>query len=191
VLRFLFILFLIFMCEGLPADLPPCQLKNLCRLYSFPLGMALDTEKLKFNESYWKLALSEFNSFTPERILKPSFIQPQPDKYNFTEIDELMRFCKERHIRLHGHTLIWHRDIPLWMQRRKGSPADILSMMQQHIKTVVEHCEGKIAAWDVVNEAFNDDGSYRENLWLNKIGPAYLAEAFKTAAAADASALLF
>ena len=153
--------------------------------------MALDNEKLKFSEKYWQLAIKEFNSFSPERILKASFIQPLPEQFAFQEIDEMMRFCQERQIRLHGHTLIWHREVPRWMQHKHRQPKEISDIMCRHIDTVVKHCKGKIASWDVVNEAFNDDGSLRETIWLNKTGQGYIGKAFQTAHTADPAALLF
>lgn len=189
--RLLLIFIFHFMSAVIPASFSDCPPASLHQHFSFSVGMALDTEKLKYSEKYWQLAIKEYNSFTPERILKPSFIQPKEGKFSFGEINELMRFCKERKIRLHGHTLLWHRDLPLWMQRKKGSLAELTQMMRHHIDTLVKHCATQVAGWDVVNEAFNDDGSLRETMWLKKIGPSYIAQAFETAGTADPTALLF
>lgn len=177
--------------SAIAGDVSTCKQRKLCQFYPFPIGLALDTEKLKYEEVYWNLALSEFSSFTPEQILKASYIHPRENKFMFTEIDELMRFCKERRIRLHGHTLIWHREIPSWMYRKKGSKSEDLETMKQHIDQLVRHCAGKITGWDVLNEAFNEDGTLRENLWFKRIGPDYISEAFRAANTADSSALLF
>ena len=39
----------------------------------------------------------------------------------------------------------------------------------------------RVHYWDVVNEAFNDDGSLRATPWLNIIGPDYLEQVFALA----------
>ena len=189
--RLFLLSFLFFISDLVSALFSDCKASGLHQHFSFPVGLALDSEKLKFSEKYWQLAIKEFNSFSPERILKASFIQPLPEQFAFQEIDELMRFCEERNIRLHGHTLIWHRELPRWMHNKHHQPEEISDIMCRHIDTVVKHCKGKIASWDVVNEAFNDDGSFRETIWFNKTGQSYIRKAFQTAQTADPAALLF
>jgi endo-1,4-beta-xylanase len=158
---------------------------------SFPVGTAINTEKLKFEKPYWTSATGQFNSFTPEKILKPQYIHPQKDAYAFEEVDQLMAFCRERNIRLHGHALLWHKALPMWMEKFKGSPEEWEEMMKAHIQQIVRHCSGYIKSWDVVNEAFNDDGTLRNNIWLKHIGETYIEKAFRYAHEADPSAVLF
>src|SRR3989440_7327300 len=69
--------------------------------------------------------------------------------------------------------------------------AELIAVMQEHILNVVAHFRGRIPEWDVVNEAFNDDGSYKDNLWYQVIGPEYIALAFQLAHQADPQAKLF
>ncbi|MGZ4098947.1 MAG: endo-1,4-beta-xylanase [Bacteroidia bacterium] len=157
----------------------------------FPVGVAVNTDKLKDEENYWKIVPVQFNSITPERDLKPIYLHPKKDVYYFTEADHLIDFCKRFKIRLHGHTLIWHKSLPPWMENFKGDANEWESLMKDHIQTIIRHCKGYIKSWDVVNEAFNDDGTLRKNVWLKNIGESYIEKAFMYAREADTSALLF
>jgi endo-1,4-beta-xylanase len=65
------------------------------------------------------------------------------------------------------------------------------SVMESHISNVVSHFKGKCYAWDVVNEALEDNGSYRQNPFLKALGDSYFAAAFKKAAATDPDAKLY
>jgi endo-1,4-beta-xylanase len=63
-------------------------------------------------------------------------------------------------------------------------------MLKNHIQTVVSHYKGKVAGWDVVNEAFLDDGSLRPTIWSDHI-PDYIAKSFLWAREADPNVILF
>ncbi len=51
--------------------------------------------------------------------------------------------------------------------------------------------KGRIAGWDVVNEALNEDGTLRKSQWLKIIGDDYIAKAFQFAHEADPAAELY
>ena len=172
-------------------DEPACATASLRQKAPFPVGTAINTEKLKYEERYWETALAEFNSFTPEKVMKPAFIHPEKDRFDFSETDQLVKFCFENKIRLHGHTLLWHKAEPRWLDDFEGSAEDWEQLMKTHIQTIVSRYKGQVKSWDVVNEAFNDDGSLRKTLWLKNIGPSYIEKAFLFAAEADPGALLF
>ena len=94
-----------------------------------------------------------------------------------------------------GHTLIWHSQTPDWVFRDdQGKPVDremLLARMREHIFTVVGRYRGKIAGWDVVNEALNEDGTLRNSPWRKIIGDDYIAKAFEFAHEADPQAELY
>ena len=64
-------------------------------------------------------------------------------------------------------------------------------MLHDHIRTVVGHYRGKVAQWDVVNEAIDDQGQLRDSVWMRVIGPDYIDLAFRWAHEADPDAKLF
>lgn len=79
------------------------------------------------------------------------------------------------------HTLVWHRALPEWLTSQTWTRDELLSILENHIKNVVTNYEGRCYAWDVVNEAFNVNGTWRSNIWYDTIGPEYVAFAFTTA----------
>lgn len=94
-----------------------------------------------------------------------------------------------------GHTLVWHSQTPDWVfEDEEGNPVSrevLLERMKDHIDTVVGRYKGRVHGWDVVNEAVNDDGSFRESPWYSIIGEDYVAKAFQFAREADPEAELY
>jgi endo-1,4-beta-xylanase len=168
-----------------------CDKIQLFGKADFPVGVAINFQKLFDNENYRNLIISQFNSITPEKSMKAAFIHPQKETYNFSEVDYLMDFCKRYNKRLHGHTLVWFKENPHWMEKFKGDKNAWELMLKDHIQTIINHCKGNVKSWDVLNEAFNNNGSLKENIWLKNIGPDYIEKAFIYAAEADPTALLF
>jgi endo-1,4-beta-xylanase len=168
-----------------------CVRLGLYKKAGFPVGVAVDVSKLMRDAEYRNLVVSEFNSITAEQSMKASMIHPGKDNYNFSETDFLIDFCSQHNMRLHGHTLVWYKGIPKWMEKFKGDKNAWDVLLKDHIQTVVGHCRGKVKSWDVLNEAFNDDGTLRDNIWLKNMGPEYIEKSFRYAAEADPEALLF
>lgn len=170
---------------------PGCEKVRLYEKADFPVGVAVNFRKLKNEERYRELVIEQFNSITPEQSLKASLVHPEKERYDFTQADYLMDFCKRYSKRLHGHTLVWYRENPRWMERFRGSRSDWELMLKEHIQTIINHCKSTIKSWDVLNEAFNDDGSLRQNIWLKNIGESYIEKCFIYAAEADPDAVFF
>jgi endo-1,4-beta-xylanase len=158
---------------------------------NYPIGTAIDFSEFRADPLYKSLAQKQFNSITAENIFKAEYLHPEPILFNWTEADTLAAFCQNNNIRLHGHTLIWHQQLPQWILDYQGSTADWEQLMKVHIQTIVSHFKNKVTAWDVVNEAFNEDGTLRNSIWKQKIGVGYIEKAFLFAREADPNALLF
>jgi endo-1,4-beta-xylanase len=159
----------------------------------FSVGAAIDPNLLKNNALYKDVLLKEYNSITPENAMKWSALHPSQNTFNFTDADYIADFCAANKKRLFGHTLLWHAYNPTWIETFSGDSTAFENLMKTHIQTVVARYKGKAMAWDVVNEAYKDDGTLRtsESIWAKKLGSDYIARAFKYAYEADPTALLF
>jgi endo-1,4-beta-xylanase len=143
-----------------------------------------------------------FSQITAENIMKPSYLHPGANSYFFDDADALVDYAASQGKTVHGHVLIWHQQLPAWMLNFSGNATEWTNMMENHVDTIVGHFAqrnpGVVVSWDVVNEAFTDsdanmDGmtELRDTIWLQGIGPDYIADAFRTAKAADFDADLY
>ena len=162
-------------------------LKNTLK---FPLGASVNPRMLNENEEYRIIASNEFTGMTAENHMKMMLIHPEAARFDFTKGDEILDFAKASGKRMHGHTLVWHNQVPKWMQDFTGDEKAWEDMLKNHIQTVVKHYKGQVAGWDVVNESFLDDGSLRPTIWSKNI-PDYIAKSFQWANEADPNATLF
>lgn len=161
--------------------------QQLHQLSSFHIGTAVKWPELSQKSSYSHLALSQFSSFTPENLLKASRIQPQRGKFNWQEADAFVKFTEQHGKRMHGHTLLWDRDLPPWINDVPGDEKVLLD----HVRHIMTRYAGKFSGWDVVNEAFTETGELRPGSWFKVGGSEYLTKAFVAAEKADPHALLF
>ncbi|TDO33171.1 endo-1,4-beta-xylanase [Paractinoplanes brasiliensis] len=144
-------------------------------------GTAIAASRLS-NSQYSTIAAREFNMITAENEMKPDALQPSRGQFNFSSGDQIYNWATQRGLQVRGHTLAWHAQQPGWMQSLSGSA--LRQAMIDHINGVMAHYQGKIRAWDVVNEAFNEDGSRRSSN-LQGTGNDWIEVAFRTARAAD------
>ncbi|MFD5536398.1 endo-1,4-beta-xylanase [Streptomyces sp. NPDC127079] len=151
-------------------------------------GTAIASGRLG-DSAYTTIANREFNMVTPENEMKIDATEPQRGQFNFTAGDRVYNWAVQNGKKVRGHTLAWHSQQPGWMQSLSGS--SLRQAMIDHINGVMAHYKGKIAQWDVVNEAFADDGSGgRRDSNLQRTGNDWIEVAFRTARAADPAAKL-
>jgi len=163
---------------------------------SFRVGAALnDNQFFERDGQGAALIKAQFNTITPENVLKWEHVHPQPTKYDFSPSDRYVAFGEANGMFITGHTLVWHSQTPRWVfQDSSGKPLTrdaLLARMKDHIQTVVGRYKGRIKGWDVVNEALNEDGTMRKSPWYNIIGDDYIAKAFQYAHEADPAAELY
>jgi endo-1,4-beta-xylanase len=158
-----------------------------------PLGTSVPAWPLldETETLYRQTLLREFDWWTPDNALKWVYTEPQRNVFDFSTPDEMVALAAANGKQVHGHTLVWYYQLPAWLTGRTWTRAELLGILQNHIKTTVGHYAGRIGTWDVVNEAFNSDGTYRHNIFYDTIGPEYIADAFTWAHQADPSAKLY
>lgn len=162
----------------------------------FYIGTALNVPQiLEKDPQEVQLITSQFNSITAENIMKSQMIQPEEGKFDFMMSDRFVEFGEAHDMKIIGHTLIWHSQLPQWFCKDENgdlvSPEVLKERMKDHIFTIVGRYKGRIHGWDVVNEAFLDDGSFRESEFYQILGEDYLRLAFEYAAEADPEAELY
>lgn len=157
----------------------------------FLIGTALNTGQIEErNAQSNALILSQFNAVTPENCMKAEHIHPAWDRYDFTIPDKLVAYSQKNKLKLNGHTLIWHSQLPAFARRIQNVDS-FKTFFENHINTVASRYSGKIFSWDVVNEALNEDGTLRNSIFLQKMGPDYITEAFRLAAKASPNTELY
>jgi len=156
----------------------------------FVVGAAMNESQITGEDAQGDAIITQqFNSISPENVMKWQEIHPRPDAYNFTLADKYVEFGLKNHMFIVGHNLCWHSQTPAWVFKdEKGDPITrdaLLKRMHDHIQTVVGRYKGKINSWDVVNEALNEDGTLRQSQWEKIIGDDYILKAFQFAHEAD------
>jgi endo-1,4-beta-xylanase len=137
----------------------------------------------------------QFNTTTPENVMKWEVVHPHPDTYDFSASDKYVEFGVTNNMVIIGHTLIWHAQTPGWVfLDSTGKPAGrevLLARMRDHIFSLVGRYKDRVKGWDVVNEAIDDDGSMRNSPWKKIIGEEFILKAFQFAHEADPNAELY
>ena len=151
-------------------------------------GTAVGAAKLS-DTVYTGILDREFNMITPENEMKWDATEPSQGTFTYAAADQIVSHAAAHGQRMRGHTLAWHSQQPAWVQSLSGTA--LRNAMVNHITAVVTHYQGRIYAWDVVNEAFSDngDGSRRASN-LQATGNDWIEVAFRTARAADPAAKL-
>lgn len=163
------------------------EMVNLKNAFSddFFLGAAINDAVINEKDTLaTDVVKREFNSISPENIMKWKYLHHTPDSFYFDMADNYVALGERGDMHILGHTLVWHSQIADWMNQVKDS-ATMAAHLENHINTIVGRYKGRINSWDVVNEALNEDGTLRESLFLKVLGEVYIEQAFKSASKSD------
>ncbi|KAI0597548.1 carbohydrate-binding module family 1 protein [Biscogniauxia sp. FL1348] len=133
----------------------------------------------------------EFGQITPGNGQKWQYTEPSQGQFSYTEGDEIVDFAATNGQIVRCHTLVWYSQLPSWVSSGSWTTDQMTSIINTHISNEVGHYKGQCYSWDVVNEALNDDGTYRSNIFYTVLGESYIPLAFEAAAAADPDAKLY
>jgi len=139
-------------------DMSLPSLKDLFRGY-FYVGNIMEPGILD-DAGTVEMFLHHYNSVTAENSMKPGHVAPSRGQWNLSGADRLVDWAQEHNIRFNGHTLVWFSQSAPWLTNDDaGEPltrAEAKDNMEYFISHYVGRYAGRIAAWDVVNEAFTD-----------------------------------
>jgi len=169
----------------------PDTLRAAARQAGIKIGTAVDMTALAEDTQYREAVAAEFSTVTAENVMKWEALEPERGVYNYAPADRLVQFAREHNQKLRGHVLVWHSQNPAWLTEGDFTPEQLRQILREHITETVRHFKGKIWHWDVVNEIFNDDGTWRDTLWYRNLGPGFVADAFRWAHRADPNAKLY
>ncbi|SDG70718.1 endo-1,4-beta-xylanase [Mucilaginibacter sp. P25] len=174
------------------------QNDTLKKATSFPIGVGIGTRQLN-DPKIREIVVREFNSMSTASSLFWNQLRPTPNTFLFSPADDLVNFGVKNNLDVHGHCLIYFQGLPDWVQNFQGDSVAWENLFKTHIQTIVRHFKGRVKSWDVVNEAFDNDGTPRMatydkkyvNVWALHLGKDYIARAFIYAHEADPQAVLF
>jgi endo-1,4-beta-xylanase len=158
-----------------------------------PFGSDMAWRHVDDDPEYMRLYAEETDAITAGVDMHWINVHPERDAYDFGPADQIVEFG-ERHGKLvRGHPLVWDHPwmMPRWFTETDWTRAELIEVMRDHITTLVSRYTGRVDEWDVVNEPIAGDGSLRENVWLETIGPEYIEMAFRFAHQADPRAKLY
>ncbi len=146
---------------------------------------------------FGRVAGTDYHIAGTENALKFSSLHPGSNTYAFTSADAILDHAAAHGQLARGHTLLWHGSLPNWVLSNAWTTAQLQAIIYDHIDTVVGRYRDRVFCWDVVNEAFNDNGTLRSTVWYDAPGigysgqnTRYIEEVLKRARAADPDAEL-
>ena len=174
-----------------PSAPATCSLRQLADLAGVRIGSTAEPYEIT-DPSYASVLAREFNSVTPENVLKWYATQPSEGTWDFSGADEILRFADDHDMTIRGHTLVWAQDAytPAWV-KSIADPVALKTSVEDHITATMNHFAGKIPRWDVVNEPLASVGTGQSSSVFWSLGPDWIADAFRLAHSLDPSTELW
>lgn len=157
----------------------------------FMVGAAVQATMLEGDVLYAQTFTREYNTLVPENTMGFAAIHPQRDKFSFNATDKLVTFAENNGMQVRGSVSIWHGALPSWVTNGNFDRTQLIEVMRQHITGVMQHYQGRINVWNVVNEAVMSNGSLRDSIWSRVIGTDFIDIAFQIAHEVNPDAKLF
>lgn len=169
------------------------NLRDYAQKRNFLIGTCVDMRAFYKDAAYTAILAREFNALVAENAFKQKAVWTGPHTYNFKDTDALVDFAQKHKMKIRGHCLVWHHEVPQWLKEGHYSGKEVNDLLKDYITAFVSRYKGKVDQWDVVNEAIDDKtfGLRLDSFWFQKLGPEYLSLAFQWAHKADPKAKLY
>ena len=161
-------------------------------------GAAVKSRLLREDAAFRAAILRECDMLVEEYELKRGTTEPKPGSYDFSGADQIIDFAEQHGMRARGHAMVWYAANPPWLEPalKAASGRRREDLMTSYIDVAMRRYAGRIAEWDVVNEALEPnqgraDGMRADSMWMQGLGEHYIDIAFHTARETDRDAMLF
>ena len=176
--------------QGRDAEpLPGTVLRELGRERGVFIGTAVRAAAQRDNKAYRQLVAAQFASVTPENEMKWGAVEAKRGELRLEDADRIVGAAQDAGQAVRGHALVFHSQLPGWVEGL--GRAELRTATRAHIRRMMGRYRGRVAIWDVVNEPITDGGELRRSPFLDKLGPGYIAQAFRDARRADPKAKLY
>lgn len=152
------------------------------------------TNEYQFNDTRYLAELNntlDFGILTPANSMKWDSTEAAQGQFTFANAEQVVRQAQKHGQMMRGHNCVWHSQLPSWVSDGGFDKKTLLQIVDTHCSTVVGHFKNQIYSWDVINEPFNEDGTFRESVFYNTTGTDYFAAALRAARHADPKTKLY
>lgn len=179
---------ILFLSASLVTACKPKNLRTAADKKNLNFGMAVQAGDV-FGGPTTEFLAQNFNVIVAENSQKWANLRPTKNFWNWPDIDSMIAFAEKNNAKVKFHTFVWHQQNPPYVSSLKTAD-EARALLVEQIQTVMTRYKGKIFEYDVCNEIFNEDGTFRDTVWYRTLGPEYVDIAFKTAREADPDARL-
>lgn len=167
------------------------NLRQLAAARGLRIGTSLNTDALANDPRYEELIKQQFNAVTLENEFSWKNISPDQGRYDWTKADQAIEFADRHGQQVRGSALIDPDQLPDWITNGNFTPDELIRILEEHTTEVVSHYRGWVNVWEVINGPLQGDGSLRQTVGQNTLGPEYIAKVLEAAHAADPNARLY
>jgi len=178
-----------------PAPTPtqaPKYLRDFADKLGLEIGVALGASQGQ--EIYQEVMTREFNLCVSDSAFhwadnNQHPLRPSQNDFDFTYPDSVVTYAQQHSLPLQVHHLVWGNvpTLPAWLKEGNFSKDDLLSIIEEHVTTIVSRYKGKVKEWTVINEVLAPYDFWGRNLGID---PNWIAKVFGWAHDADPDAKL-
>ena len=87
--------------------------------------------------NYEQIHKAQFNVVVAENEMKFDATEPQEGRFNYGNGDKMVKYAQQNGMRVRGHALAWHSQVPGWVNNYKNDKQKLLKVLKNHIQNVV------------------------------------------------------